>query len=101
MLSRPQKLLTTIRQHGQPEPKLFDPILDIANDAVTETTQTWVADGKPERTISTLRIRDGTEWFYQFRPISLGGKTIWIGIYAPPPTSISLAPESGWYSWHY
>ena len=76
MLSRPQKLLTTIRQHGQPEPKLFDPILDIANDAVTETTQTWVADGKPERTISTLRIRDGTEWFYQFRPISLGGKTI-------------------------
>ncbi len=95
MLTRPQKLLTRIMQNGQPAPSLFEPILDIADSAVTETTRAWAAEGKPERTIHTLRIRDGNEWFYQFRPIQLRNKTVWIGIYAPR-TDFSILGMKEW-----
>ncbi|MFC3914328.1 response regulator [Pseudaeromonas sharmana] len=83
MLSRPQKMLTTVMQRQQRLPQLFDAVDGIGHPAVGESVKAWIANGKPARELQSIRLSDGSDWFYQFRPLPLGGKTIWAAIYAP------------------
>ena len=83
ILSRPQKLLTTVMQRQSRLPQLFDAVYDIGHPAVSEAVKSWIANGQPARELQNIRLSNGNEWFYQFRPLSLGGQTIWAGIYAP------------------
>ena len=85
LLARPQKLLAASKRSGWPIPKLFDSVLTSGHPAVMKSTRSWLEAGQPSRQLGSERLSDGGRgsWFSQFRPMRLGGETIWLGIYAP------------------
>lgn len=85
LLARSQKLLAATQHSGGTIPKLFDSVLTSGHPAVMKSTQSWLDAGQPSRQLGSERLSNGSRgsWFSQFRPMRLGGETIWLGIYAP------------------
>ncbi len=96
LLARPQQMLADGLKNGYDVPKLFDSVLKSGHPAVMESTQIWQQAGQPKRELQSVRLSTGQNWFSQFRPLLLGSKTIWIGIYAPRQDFLLLGAKARW-----
>jgi two-component system, sensor histidine kinase and response regulator len=67
---------------GQIRAAVLKTAVDLPVPALANGVSRWSRQGRGEQKLVSYAV-DGHPWFASFRPLSLGGRTLWLGVFAP------------------